>query len=798
MAIQSYQIFLNAFRFGGLLAIAIDHPAETQTRYYAPGEDVTIPLDRNVFFGPAMRSNRGATKEDVLGTAAVWVDADDPDVPLATLPPSAIVASGRGYHLYWFLQNPLLDITTIEELNQTLADDVPTADKSAWNANRVLRVPETLNRKYDPPVPVRLQFYDASLKYTPDDIRVLCKLDSKTRHKIRTGDVRGYRSRSERDWAIVTKLIQQGASDDLIRCIFARQPCGDKAAENNHYLDQTLEKARATTPEEEKEAPVTLVQGDDCYYSVTKRGARPLSTFIIVPKILLDGSKFEAEDAIVGDVIAGGYTWENRVFSRSAFTTVRRFDAEAPVAAWQWLGRDDDIRMLLPFLLDQLRNAGLPHVGATGVLGLHKINDEWLFLGDKQVLTATQVFEGYDGPICWLPSRKEHPELDLRPLATLEDVHRVAEMVPQLNEPTTIWPMIGWYAATPLKPWLELNHYRFPILSVVGTRGSGKTTIIQRVFLRLLGQTDPKTYDAGTTRFVTLALLGSSNAVPIAFSEFRYEFVERLLRTVLLAYDTGHDPRGRGDQTTVDYPLSAPFSIDGEDLIADPAARERLVVAHLHPDTVAEGTPAYQAYQQLRDALPQGFAGYYLMSLLQRMQTLPDLLARAREKVFEAFPEGLPDRVRNNHVVAYFGILLWCEITQTEPPDASVLSQSISSVYNLKAGRATTLADAMVEDVVNAVAQGVTYFNTAYEADKGILWFQLTPAHTWWVTSRRRSGRGALERDAIKSQLKEAPYSVPPQVVSDAWMYGVDLARAVEAGLDVPAKLPDRVFIVRF
>jgi hypothetical protein len=358
--------------------------------------------------------------------------------------------------------------------------------------------------------------------------------------------------------------------------------------------------------------------------------------------------------------------------------------------------------------------------------------------------------------------------------------------------------MIGWYGASILKPWLEEHHYRFPILNVAGTKGSGKTTLIQRVFLPLLGQVNPKTYDAGTTRFVTLALLGSSNAVPIAFSEFRYELVERLLRSVLLAYDTGHDPRGRGDQTTVDYPLSAPFSVDGEDLIEDPAARERLVVAHLHPNAIAEGSTGYKAFQALRETMPDHFGGYYIKKVLELEPEWQQILDDARAAVFSEYPAKLPDRVRANHVVAYFGMMLWCRVTGTELPSPHVLEESISSVFNIKSGRAATLADSMVEDIVNAIAQGSGNFNVVLRDEDNTFWFQLAPAHSWWVSSRRRQGRGALERDAIRAQLKEAPYSVPPQVLNDAWMYGISLQQASDAGLDVPIKIPDRIFVMRF
>jgi len=589
----------------------------------------------------------------------------------------------------------------------------------------------------------------------------------------------------------VVALIKAGATDDLIETIFMYQPCGEKYHETNgrKYLLNTIKKAKSAKATTSSGKP--FEETADGYLRNTSRGAKRVSTFLIRPKLLLDGSEFGAEDAIMGDVFASGFLWEGITFSRSAFTSLSKMDRETPIAAWQWLGRDDDVRALLPYLMDKLQEAGFPKVAATPTLGLHKLKDAYYFLGTEDVLSAERHWEGFEGPIAWLPSKKEHPELDLTPECSKKDLKRLGEEVPLLNKPDVLWPMLGWYAAAPLKPWFEENGYRFPVLNVVGTKGSGKTTLIQRVFMPLFGQTDPKSYDAGTTRFVTLALLGSSNAVPIAFSEFRFDAVEKFIRFILLAYDTGHDPRGRGDQTTVDYPLSAPFSVDGEDLVDDPAARERIVVARLDPTTIEEGGVAYRTYKGLFDSMPSGFGGYYIQNVLERVADgrASKILERARDMVFEKFPGKLPDRVRNNHIVAYVGILLWTEIVGIAHPPPDVLEGSISCVFDIKAGRSRTLADSMVEDVVNAASQGSTSYRWKYDPADGVLWFQLSSAHTWWMASRRRQGRSALERDAIKYQLTESSYARQPQVMADTWMYGIHLKEAQDAGLDIPSAL---------
>lgn len=794
--------FFDRFWFHeGLLAVYTDNWSNPDYYDHVPNLPPLLKANKEIFFGPAIRKTKGLTKEDILGTKVLWVDVDDTQKPLCTLPPTMRVFSGHGWHLYWELTEPLEDIDLIEELNKILIRDVSTADIACWNANRILRVPGTVNKK-DPesPIAVYLDQEKPTAVYTPGDFYVLDKLTKQTRHKVRTGDSRGYRSRSERDWAIVTELVSAGATDELINILFELQPCGDKtkdAATNRTYLAHTVEKVRAKEP---TEAAQGLEITADGYYLWGRRGKRRVSTFTYEPTLLLDGSMFDAEDALVGNVAASGYTWKGVTFTRSAFQSVQKLDRECKIAAWQWLGRDEDIRALLPFLLGVLQEKGLPRVAATPTLGLHWIKGVPYFLGDNQVLGPGQCWNGFEGPIAWLLSHKEHPQLYLKPVVTDDEIAFVRDLVPRLNEPSVLWTLLGWYAAAPLKTWFESQGYRFPVLNVVGTKGSGKTTLIQRVFMPLFGQTDPKSYDAGTTRFVTLALMGSTNGVPIAFSEFRYDAVERFLRFVLLSYDTGHDPRGRGDLTTVDYPLSAPFSLDGEDLVEDPAARERIVVAHLHPHAIAEGSDAHDAFSQLRFNIPSGFGGYYIQGLLQKLHDGDALetLNRAREAVFGAFPTKLPDRVRNNHIVTYTGVLLWCDGVGIDPPEATVLRDSINTVFDMTTGRTRTLVDSMVEDLVNACSQTTTGFRWKWSDETGILHFQLASAHSWWLASRRRQGRGALERDAIRAQLKEAQYVREPMMIENTWMYGIDLHTAQELGLDVPSALKIREMTLKF
>ncbi len=788
--------FLSKFIYSDDLLIAINPGNVNTERFYLPSE---IPdqlpedfKDISVWFGPAMRKSKGNLKEDVAGTKVLWVDVDveKPTPFMSTLPPSMLVHSGMGWHAYWVLSNPQEDMNTIERLNKILAQDVPGGDEGCFNINRILRVPGTTNLKYDAPKPVRL-YLDQPIEYSVADIEVLERLPDNVKHKIRTGDRRGYRTRSERDWAIVVDLIKAGASDDLIRLLFHYQPCGDKSREEKeHYLEHTLEKAREeykpATIQSKGGTGVQIIEGDDGFY-VGGRTTRRITTFLFDPELLLDGSQSSNEDAIVGTITAEGFSWPNVTLGRSAFTSVAKMDRYLPVAAWQFLDNEQSLRALLPFLMQKLQSKGLPRVLATNTLGLHKIKGEWLYLGDKHTVSAENVWEGVKGPLAWLPLQREHPCLDLSPLPSKAYVQDLMGTVAELNEPETLWPIIGWYTMANLKPLCEQTGYRFPILNMAGTRGSGKTTLILRVFMKMFGQTEPKSYDAGTTRFVTLSLMGSSNAVPIAFSEFRYDAVLSFIRYILLSYDTGHDPRGRPDQTTVDYPLSAPFSVDGEDVIDDPAAKERIVVAILHPAAINEASKAYGSMNRFKESFNDSPGRYIIQQLLQRTGTIPDMIKASHAELTDTFKVILPDRVRRNYSVAWTGVKLWCEIAGMTPPSPEVLGLSINQIHDMNSGRSKTLADYMVEDIANAAAATSQGFRYKIMEQGKELWFQMASAHNYWATSRRRQGRAVLERDAIRNQLKEASYFIDTRAVDGVWMFGVSLQKAFDSGLDLPS-----------
>ena len=104
-----------------------------------------------------------ARAEDIAAANCLYADFDDPGalshIENFQPAPQVIVASGKGYHAYWLLAEPVIlsdDAARRDwaEIQRWWVRHVG-ADPSACDLARLLRVPGTLNGKYDPPRPVQ-------------------------------------------------------------------------------------------------------------------------------------------------------------------------------------------------------------------------------------------------------------------------------------------------------------------------------------------------------------------------------------------------------------------------------------------------------------------------------------------------------------------------------------------------------------------------------------------------------------------------------------------------------------------
>lgn len=211
----------------------------------------------NVFFGVACRNE----DYSVSSLQALWVDIDFKDfssdgiIPVATtivaklvlsaISPSIIVSSGHGIHAYWLLESPLTDVDLGKDVLKRLAK---TFDgDSCHDPTRILRLPDSYNLK-DKDNPILCSVVGGNgeryeLAEIMANVTVVPSISDNIVSLIDSGSVTGFKSRSERDFAVIKELVLQGNSYQEVENIFQENKIGDKYREkgaNGHlYLTTT-------------------------------------------------------------------------------------------------------------------------------------------------------------------------------------------------------------------------------------------------------------------------------------------------------------------------------------------------------------------------------------------------------------------------------------------------------------------------------------------------------------------------------------------------------------------------------
>jgi hypothetical protein len=170
--------------------------ARMSMRYYPNADPLSreqYTQDQHVFFGPAPRDKMKPDREHIRCLTALWAGVDiGPDghsgkekhftnerqafaaLKAFPLPPSIIVGSGVGLHLYWLLRNPIEaeDLPRAEQLLRRISDYFQCTSDSTLDS--YLRLPDTWNAKNPAQIfPCEIQYLDAKVRYDLDEFKHL-------------------------------------------------------------------------------------------------------------------------------------------------------------------------------------------------------------------------------------------------------------------------------------------------------------------------------------------------------------------------------------------------------------------------------------------------------------------------------------------------------------------------------------------------------------------------------------------------------------------------------------------------
>jgi hypothetical protein len=227
----------------GWLAVSGDDGSSMMTRWVSVSDidraadaiEKLVPTS-DVFFGPATRrkalgsSKRGGIK-DCVRVPALWLDVDIADpvhangnlpkskreaaewISAMPIPPTVVVFTGHGFQPYWALQESLdaedaaTWLTRLHITAQRIGDARGFHLDDVSNVDRILRLPETINRKAEH-VLATVEIAKWSRRYGLDDLDE--KLDELPEPPVQRHD--GKTVWPERDW-----FNEHHTCDDVLR-----------------------------------------------------------------------------------------------------------------------------------------------------------------------------------------------------------------------------------------------------------------------------------------------------------------------------------------------------------------------------------------------------------------------------------------------------------------------------------------------------------------------------------------------------------------------------------------------------
>jgi hypothetical protein len=415
-------------------------------------------------------------------------------------------------------------------------------------------------------------------------------------------------------------LVEQGCEVQLAP---VPDDC-DLASLSGTSIRDIVSRARAVpTP------PTGLNETPQGYVRPGKETNTPIANWTFDPTRELTG---KGASAYEGRILPGG---EPAVLSSIDLSSKARIVGWSARHGGSWYGADRDAQLLLgklqaqgPFLAPgrMATTAGL-HEGQFIWPGGRIGDDYWVYVPPATDVHLESRMDLKDGRP-WDPGQ-------VAILRELHD-HRVTD------------PFLSWLAVAPLRSMLR----EFPILAVTGGSGSGKTTLVETLVKHFSGTLITNNLTA-TTRHSIFAFIGSTNAFPVWFDEYRpgarkdaIETLNQLLRDAYTGQASSKGGMGESWAEVTSVSTLAPIIVSGEDAFVETSHTERMVLLALpvqgkRPDTLArvKGWDAHSFAHTYLSWLHEGFeAGW-----------LPDIVN------YETGPEDLPGRQRQNLGVLELG-----------------------------------------------------------------------------------------------------------------------------------------------
>lgn len=559
----------------------------------------------NWYFGVVCRKHgaESGEKKDLARATHLWADMDGVTAresvdraASAGLPkPSKIVGSGHGAHLYWRLREPLdlSDPNQIKKFEQALRAiaELIASDPQTCNADRILRVPGTLNIKRQPHTPCHVLEanehrypFDAFLPSSGKLIRMLWQSGRRHDLALGVGAFLRHHSVSEDDAKVFVGQVCEDAGDEDIadRTRAVEDAYKVQRAAYKQFFDRSLKFLSPLFREalEDLFPRSTTTAIDEHRWLVTERRSNMLAGPYYEPDnriswltkrtnkdglsffetVTVVGEPFEFTDFydLDGDFVERGVLGGRTEVVGDANEVVKKLRSWGVVLRERYLSDCmDGIRILST-------NNGMPLHHAHKAVGVYT-QDGGLVLDMKVVPRTAFQKETLDAVT----------KVDV---ALSDEDFEPWSKVASWFRPMEGWTMMGWSAIAPfffeLKNSLPLKGDFTPFPFLVGPHGLGKSTL-NRIFTTMLYGTPPRAGKVLESHF-RIAQLLDSTTLPIHVAECdKLKFDEYSDKLKAAAEEVFLDARGDPRLQMTTYLARAPTTFDAN---VQPMSDENLII----------------------------------------------------------------------------------------------------------------------------------------------------------------------------------------------------------------------------
>lgn len=174
----------------------------------------------------------------------------------------------------------------------------------------------------------------------------------------------------------------------------------------------------------------------------------------------------------------------------------------------------------------------------------------------------------------------------LSPARAEEYLTKLARCYPTYHDPNFIWPAIGWFVSSMFSSFSRKVFNGFPILLVSGIKESGKTDLVNFVLAKHMGCQSAHNYSA-STQYAKYRKLGSNNLFAMVTDEFKDKNDDKtgqLVDLVNQVWDGEMREANAIDGGKPQVKLVGSMCVVGEHEYQDPASIDRTFSIRVQPN----------------------------------------------------------------------------------------------------------------------------------------------------------------------------------------------------------------------